>query len=229
MVSRDKSMPFAFRGRAGLGVVIPLVLVIAWMAPARPARAQGGAPSFFGTTEVRRDNLAPFPKWTGAMARYFEERGKQPGACQEDKFNQCHWQAWQKLLAESRAKPPLQQLEQINKFLNQYRYITDPINWGVDDYWESPSQFLARYGDCEDYAIAKFLSLRALGWDNDRLRVVVLQDLNLKIPHAVLVAQVDGKYFVLDNQIPQVVEASTIRHYRPIFSVNETAWWLHRQ
>ena len=59
--------------------------------------------------------------------------------------------------------------------------------------------------------------------------MVVLQDLNLRIPHAILIVNVDGRQLVLDNQIPQVVEAATIRHYRPIYSVNETSWWLHRQ
>jgi len=224
MGTRDKSSRSSF-----WRLVVAGAAALAMAAGTGAFAQQAASPSFFGTTEVRRDNLAPFPKWTGALARYFEERGRQPGSCQEDRFNQCHWQAWQKLLASAAGKPPAQQLEDVNRFMNQYRYVTDPINWGVDDYWESPAQFMARYGDCEDYAIAKFLSLRALGWDNDRLRVVVLQDLNLKIPHAVLVVQVNGRQMVLDNQIPQVVEASTIRHYRPIFSVNETAWWLHRQ
>lgn len=194
-----------------------------------PAQAAEPVPSVFGTVEVKREDLAPFPKWTTALSRYFEERGKQPGICEDPKFNRCHWQTWQKLLADQAGKPPAAQLEAVNRFMNQFRYITDPINWGVDDYWESPAQFLSRFGDCEDYAIAKFLSLRALGWPNEKLRVVVLQDLNLKIPHAVLVVQLEGKSMVLDNQIPQVVEATTIRHYRPIFSVNETSWWLHRR
>lgn len=193
------------------------------------ARAADPVRSFFGTVEVKRDDLAPFPKWTTAMNRYFEERGRQPGTCQETKFNQCHWQEWQKLLAGLASQPKAAQLDGVNRFMNQYKYITDPINWGVDDYWESPAQFLSRFGDCEDYAIAKFMSLRALGWPNEVLRVVVLQDLNLKIPHAILVVNLDGKQLVLDNQIPQVVEAATIRHYRPIYSVNETSWWLHRQ
>lgn len=229
MVSPDKSARFAFHGLFEAVAGLFLLVFTVGLAGAPVARAQGAVPSVFGSTEVRRDNLAPFPKWTGALARYFEERGKQSGTCQEDRFNQCHWRAWQKLLADARALPPRRQLEQVNQFLNQYRYVTDPINWGIDDYWESPAQFLARYGDCEDYAIAKFLSLRALGWNNDQLRVVVLQDLNLRIPHAVLVVKLDGRQFVLDNQIPQVVDATSIRHYRPIFSVNETAWWLHRQ
>ena len=112
--------------------------------------------------------------------------------------------------------------------MNKHPYITDPVNWGVDDYWASIGQFFAKDGDCEDYAIAKFYTLRELGWDNDQMRIVVLQDLNLRVAHAILVVQAGERTLVLDNQINQVVEAAAIRHYRPIFSLNETHWWLHR-
>ena len=45
---------------------------------------------------------------------------------------------------------------------------------------------------------------------------------------AVLVVYVDGVAWLLDNQIRDVVRADTVRHYRAIYSVNETTWWLHR-
>ena len=46
---------------------------------------------------------------------------------------------------------------------------------------------------------------------------------------AVSAAYRDGKVWVLDNQIKQVVTAEIIRHYRPLFSLNEDTWWLHRR
>ena len=61
------------------------------------------------------------------------------------------------------------------------------------------------------------------------MRIVVLQDLNLKIAHAVLVVYVDGEAWILDNQITQIVTADTILHYRPLFSLNEDSWWIHRR
>ena len=60
------------------------------------------------------------------------------------------------------------------------------------------------------------------------MRIVIVQDLNLKVAHAVLAVYLDDTIKILDNQIKQVVEAGTIRHYRPIYSVNEESWWLHR-
>ena len=58
--------------------------------------------------------------------------------------------------------------------------------------------------------------------------MVAVKDMNLKVGHAILAVFVDGKVYILDNQIKIVVEAKKIRHYRPVFSINETNWWRHR-
>ena len=105
---------------------------------------------------------------------------------------------------------------------------TQKIGGGAKDYWAPPGQFFSKFGDCEDYAIAKFLTLRALGFTGDELRVVVVRDLNLKIGHAILAAYIDGKIYILDNQIKQAIAATTIRHYRRIYSVNEDGWCPHK-
>lgn len=73
------------------------------------------------------------------------------------------------------------------------------------------------------------MSLRALGFDVAQLRIVVLQDLNLKVAHAILAVEIDGQTWILDNQIKRVIEEERIRHYRPVYSVNEQSWWLHRK
>lgn len=97
----------------------------------------------------------------------------------------------------------------------------------MPDFWATPFQFFAKNGDCEDCAIAKFISLRTLGFPNENMRIVVLRDTNLDVLHAVLVAYAGGEPSVLNNQIRSVVRAQSTRHYRPIYSVNETTWWRH--
>jgi len=92
---------------------------------------------------------------------------------------------------------------------------------------------MSRFGDCEDYAIVKYLSLRILGFRESELRVVAVKDLNLKVGHAILMVIVKDKkkkkrYFVLDNQIKKVVEAKKTRHYQPVFSINKNFWWRHQ-
>lgn len=195
---------------------------------AQTAVEAGVHPALFDTAETRSARLLPFQKWTGMLGRQIDERTLYDGPCTARRFNRCHLQEWRTLLRDLSGQNRLVQLAGINDFLNRAPYIEDPANYGVPDYWATPMQFLSRDGDCEDYAIAKFISLRELGFASDELRVVVVDDLNLQVPHAVLAAYVDGKAYILDNQIPQVVPAGAIRHYRPIYSINEDAWWLHR-
>jgi len=195
------------------------------------AAAETARPSFFGSEEVRSDNLKPFAKWTNAIARYEEEKvkaAKTQGNCSSAQFNRCHYEQWVKFLVGLKDKDKLTQVQEVNAFMNRAKYVTDDVNWGEKDYWETPGEFIAKLGDCEDYAIAKFMSLRLLGFSDDALRVVAVKDLNLNVGHAILVVFLDGKVYVLDNQIKQVVEAARIRHYQPVFSINATSWWRHR-
>jgi len=207
-------------------LVIALSFCLFLAGPAETAKA---TPSFFNSVETRSSNLKPFKKWNKALKRYSRESAKNiKGSCKSTEFNKCHYETWMKFLDRIRDKAPLVQLKAVNKYMNRAKYILDITNWGVKDYWASPGEFFARFGDCEDYAIAKYMSLKRLGFKLNQLRVVALRDLNLKIGHAVLVVFLDGKTYVLDNQIKRVVEAKTIRHYQPVFSINDKNWWRHR-
>ena len=184
--------------------------------------------ALFGTREVRSSDLAPFTKWTGALERSFDERALLEAPCDKTEFNRCHLRQWKDFLGLLQGKSPMVQLAAVNRFMNDKTYIIDPVNWGTKDYWATPLQFFDKEGDCEDYAIAKFMSLRALGFDNEDMRIVVVQDLNLRIPHAILIVFVGNRTLVLDNQFKQVVPQAIIHHYKPIYSLNEENWWLHR-
>ncbi len=186
-------------------------------------------PKLFGTKEKRSSAPVHFGKGFRLVERYFKDSGLPEGSCDDTAFNVCHLAYWSGFVDKLADASPLEQLDSINRYMNEAAYITDPRNYNVADYWATPKQFFDLDGDCEDYAIAKFTSLRALGWENDHMRIVVLQDLNLKIAHAVLVVYVDGKAWILDNQVDQIVAANTIRHYRPLFSLNEESWWIHRR
>lgn len=182
----------------------------------------------FGSTETRREGAARFPKWKGAIDRTLREQQQLAQPCRKTAVSTCDMHEWQALVDGLRERPRTDQLHLINLELNRRAYVLDPINWGVADYWASPAQFFRKNGDCEDYSIAKYMSLRDLGLQPRDMRIVVLNDENLKIPHAVLAVRNAGDELILDNQINKVVSHRIIRHYRPIFSINEDAWWLHR-
>jgi len=204
-----------------------LVVLLSFLA-AMPARADGLAISPMLEREIPSANLKLFPKWLTMLERHAGSRGRVDTPCTRSQFGECAADAWTSMLARLRGQPPAQQIEAVNATMNRARYVTDMQNWGIEDYWETPSEFFAKDGDCEDYAIAKFMSLRELGFPSAALRIVVVQDMNLMVPHAVLAVHQGQEWLLLDNQVTRVVELRQVRHYRPIYSLNESGWWLHK-
>ncbi|MCK5424014.1 MAG: transglutaminase-like cysteine peptidase [Emcibacter sp.] len=185
----------------------------------------------FGSYETMSRQLVAFKKWNGVLDRIKKDREKEPvpkTICRKTVQQKCYRQAWHELLDFLKDKPAERQIAEINTHMNKAPYINDIINWGIPDYWASVRQFFKKDGDCEDYAIAKYMSLKELGFDADKMRIVVVQDTNLDVPHAVLVVSLNGDRLVLDNQISYVVKEKAVLHYRPFYSINENAWWLHR-
>ena len=190
-----------------LGVFAALLLSLATAGVAHCA-------SLVGTSETRFDNIAPFFKWT-AMLRRFEQqkRTAAPPA------------PWSELLDEIRALPLDEKLARVNRRVNAWPYKRAVENWGNADVWETPFEFFQRGGQCQDYAIAKYMLLRAAGIESDRMRIVVLRDLARSIDHAVLVVFTDHGPAVLDNVADTVTPASAHSSYRPHYSINEHSWW----
>jgi predicted transglutaminase-like cysteine proteinase len=176
-------------------------------------------PALFGTTERRSDNLKAFVKWTG-MFTHFE-------AMLHDRRNQPTIQAWEKALRPFAGLPLDQMASAVNSLANRKPYVTDEANWHVADYWENPIEFFQRGGDCEDYAIAKYVSLRMLGVPEDRMRIAIVQDLEKNVPHAVLILYSNRGPLLLDSQIKDVRYTDSVSRYRPIFTINRTSWWMH--
>ncbi|MCK5284154.1 MAG: transglutaminase-like cysteine peptidase [Alphaproteobacteria bacterium] len=176
-------------------------------------------PNLFGSYEKRSRNLKPFTKWTSMFHRFDIE-------LKNGKSNQLirNWQNNLLLFKDLNLK---NMANQVNNLINQEQYILDNRNWGKSDYWATPVEFLEHGGDCEDFAIAKYTALRALGVPEERLRVAIVHDNVKNIPHAVLVVYTESGPYILDNQIKTLINASVGVRYRPIFSINRTAWWLH--
>lgn len=188
-----------------------------------PTTANAG---LFGYREAVRSNLDLFPQWLSVLERNIKDSVPE-GNCETRRLDTCHVKHWLQFIESIRNLPRYEQLKRVNHFANQQEYILDIDNYGVEDYWATPRQFLYNNGDCEDYAITKMLTLKKLGFDPRAMRIVVLQDTNLRIPHAVLAINVKGDVLILDNQIEEVVSHRHIVHYVPIYSVNETRWWMY--
>lgn len=188
-----------------------------------------GASSFsslFGYTSEPQDTLHYLPQWLTVLERHLIEDVPE-GNCTDSFFNRCHLKNWLQFLETIKTKPLLEQINEVNLYANQKTYILDMANYGKEDYWAIAKEFLYNGGDCEDYAITKFFSLRWLGFDTDSIRIVILQDTNLRVAHAVLGVEYNNDVLILDNQTQQVVSHKAIVHYLPLYSINEKKWWLH--
>ena len=201
---------------------LPACVVLGLVLQTAPAAADG----LLDTTVFKRDDIAAFTKWTGMLSR-FSKSEHDPKACPPSRLMPCPERDWHAFLKDLAGKDLQTQLSAVNTRVNFAYYIEDMPNWGVPDYWATPFEFMARDGDCEDYAIAKYLTLKALGVDADHMRIVVVDDLDLGVPHAILTVETGGHVLVLDNQVRQIVDASAVHHYRAIYSINEHSWWLH--
>ena len=179
------------------------------------------AEQLFGTIEFGSHDFSMFPKWRHMLRAFTEEVKDCPsGACDHDE--------WQAIIKNLRDKSLMAQLRETNVQINRERYVADQVNWTLPDYWATPFEFLQKGGgDCEDYAIAKYMVLRDIGVPVDNMRIVVLKDLDLHVDHAVLAVYIDGRPFILDNRYSDVLPANSLHGYEPVYSINERGWWLH--
>ena len=190
--------------------------------------ADAAIPSIFGTREFRADSFAALPQWQRVLDRIASERAAYR-ACGTD-ARTCPNRgtlAWRALISSLRNAPRKEQVREVNRFVNQWNYKSDDDNYGRSDYWASPLEFFGRSGDCEDYAIAKYVSLRELGIPADDVRMVVLKDTLRDLAHAVLAVVVDGQVLILDNLTNAALPDTKLAHYSPYYSVNEQTRWAH--
>ena len=103
--------------------------------------------------------------------------------------------------------------------------IDDNVNWGQHDYWATPVEFLARNGgDCEDFALAKYYTLKAMGIHSKRLYLTYVKNLNRDDFHMVMsYFEVPGiKPLFLDNLINEIKPASQRKDLLTVYNVNDT-------
>jgi predicted transglutaminase-like cysteine proteinase len=122
-------------------------------------------------------------------------------------------------------------LAAINSYLNRRIEFHEDIDvWGKQDFWASPLEALDKgRGDCEDYAIAKYLSLIAAGTPVAKLRMVYVRASlgGRSLAHMVLAyyAEPGAEPLILDNLIGDVRPASQRPDLQPVFSFNGEGLW----
>ncbi|MNF56380.1 hypothetical protein D3C84_378640 [compost metagenome] len=139
-------------------------------------------------------------------------------------------EAWNQMLQSESADPEREQLNAVNRFFNQQLSFQDDTRvWRQTDYWATPVESLVKgAGDCEDYALAKYFSLRQLGVPSEKLRITYVKALTQNQAHMVLTyyASPTADPLVLDNLIGEIRPASQRKDLLPVYAFNAEGLYM---
>ncbi len=125
-----------------------------------------------------------------------------------------------------------EKLQKVNAFFNQMQFTTDKLLWGKDDYWATRLEFLEKgAGDCEDFVIAKYFTLKQLGVPTNKLFFTYVKAIKLKQAHMVLTyyKTPTSVPLVLDNLNPKILPATLRKDLIPVYSFNGDSLYLAKQ
>ncbi len=138
---------------------------------------------------------------------------------------------WEAFLFDYTYASVEEKLEAVNRFFNQLPAQSDQDHWQQADYWATPVEMLASNGgDCEDFAIAKYFTLRYLGVPAEALRITYVKSLALNQSHMVLTYYpLEGEALVLDNLNSELLPASARPDLVPVYNFNGEGLWQAKQ
>jgi predicted transglutaminase-like cysteine proteinase len=224
-------------GRAQRLRAVAFACGLAWLAPItdvvaatpnsfEPFEAAAGSAEPFGLSVAAVPAGALQDKWL-RLARRLDDDSVQIALCDGDRERCVSDAALQFLtiIDSGRLRDGRARLGDINRAINlAIRPMSDLAQYGETDVWTSPLvTFDHGAGDCEDYAIAKFMALRQAGIAADDLRIVIMRDTIRGEDHAVAAARLDGHWLILDNRRMALVEDVHVRNYRPLFVFDQSA------
>ena len=176
----------------------------------------------FGLFAFRAPDGILWRKWRGIEADMANEQAVLD-RCRE-RAESCPSYAAQflRLINAVKSKSGRAQLDEANRAVNMaIRYVSDFAQFGEVDRWSAPlATFATGKGDCEDYAIAKYVALLEAGFPRDELRLVLARERSVRQDHAVLAAHLDGRWLILDNRSSELMEDSDASGLTPLFTID---------
>lgn len=143
---------------------------------------------------------------------------------------------WRQMMTAARTLSDDDKLARVNAFFNmRIAFEDDQLIWNINDYWATPLETMGKAaGDCEDFAIAKYISLRLLGVPDEKLRLIYVRariggpQSQVLQAHMVLgyFAQPSAEPQLLDNLIRDIRPASRRGDLFPVFSFNSNGLWV---
>lgn len=139
---------------------------------------------------------------------------------------------WQGLINANRDKSDQEKLALVNSFFNHIPFVDDKVHWGKNDYWATPLEMLVTNGgDCEDFSIAKYFTLKELGVPEERMLIAYVTSVRINQAHMVLLyyPTPEGEPLVLDNLVKEIKPAFERSDLVPVYSFNGKDLWLSKE
>ena len=140
---------------------------------------------------------------------------------------------WQGLVSKDNSSTDLEKLKKVNDYFNnKIRFANDIDHWNKEDYWATPVETLcSQAGDCEDFSIAKYFTLKALGVSEEKLLITYVKALHLNQAHMVLTyyEKPGAIPLVLDNLNGEILPATERPDLLPVYSFNGGGLWTAKQ
>jgi predicted transglutaminase-like cysteine proteinase len=189
-------------------------------APAEGLPATGNEP--FGLFTFRAPDGQLWRKWRGVESAMAQEKAVLQQCRADAQACPAHAAQFLRLVGAVKAKTGRARLEEANRGINQaIRYVNDLSQHGELDRWSTPlASFATAKGDCEDYAIAKYVALIEAGVARDDLQLVLVRDRLVRQDHAVLAARHDGRWLILDNRWSELTADGEATRFTPLFAIN---------
>lgn len=161
-------------------------------------------------------------KWRAAMQRWQREQETiascEGGGCANPAVRR--WHDIRRIAAGRQGRDRLLLVHDAINHAISYR--TDSLAFGRPDYWATPLETLTKWGDCEDYVIAKFLMLRSLEVDIEEMKLVALREDRTGEYHAILAVRSAGEWLFMDNKRGVLTRESDYADTTPLALVDDS-------
>lgn len=140
-------------------------------------------------------------------------------------------QKWYAFIETHKNKSKKEQIKHTNLFFNQLHFRSDNKHWGIEDYWATPIEMLTTNGgDCEDFSIAKFFTLKKMGIDENQMRMIHVESTLTEQPHMVLAYYPvqSSDPLILDNLMDDIKPLSERDDLSPVYSFNNHGIWIEK-
>lgn len=137
-----------------------------------------------------------------------------------------------KMMNKHRNSDEYEKVKAVNRFFNMVPYKSDMKVWGQKDYWATRIEFLGKdRGDCEDYALAKYFTLKQMGVSTKKMYLTYAKSLRYKVAHMVLTYfKTPGSIpLVLGNYNKKILLATQRKDLVPIYSFNGDKLFISKQ